>query len=89
MRIFKQLLVRLSDSLLANVHPVLKPKKGKKAQPALKLVSDNPHPVAAPDMPSNRTPSSVAGHAESIEEALQLRGVLVFVTSRPRSRILG
>lgn len=72
MRLLKQLFVRLSDSLLANVPPVLKPKSARRRHPSLKLVSDNPNPVTVPEMaPGGRTWSSPIGHGEAIEEALQ------------------
>ena len=83
MRILKQLLVRLSDSLLANVHPVLNPRSAKRHTPALKLVSHNPNPVASQPLPLGRASSTVVGHAESIEEAL-LRGESWFLSHQNR-----
>ncbi len=83
MRILKQLLVRLSDSLLANVHPVLKPRTAKRHAPALKLVSHNPSPANSPQVSSSRVSSAAVGHAESIEEAL-LRGESWFLSHQNR-----
>ena len=83
MRILKQLLVRLSDSLLANVPPVLKPRSSKRDTPSLKLVSDNPNLVSSQQPQVGRTASTLGGHAESIEEALQ-RGESWFLNHQNR-----
>ena len=82
MRIFKQLLVRLSDSFLANVPPGLKPRMATRPTPALKLVSGHSHPILHSSQ-SGRTPSPIAGHAEAIEEAL-LRGESWFLNHQNR-----
>ncbi len=82
MSIFKQLLVRLSDSLLANVPPALKSRTTKRPTPALKLVSGHAHvPIQSSQL--GRAPSSTAGHAEAIEEAL-LQGESWFLTHQNR-----
>ena len=72
MRLLKQLFVRLSDSFLANVSPVLNPRAAGRRGPALKLVSHNPNPVApAESVAGGRGWSSTVGHVEAIDEALQ------------------
>ncbi|WP_447970386.1 squalene--hopene cyclase [Nitrospira sp. M1] len=83
MRIFKQLLVRLSDSLLSNVHPALKSRATTRHTPDLKLVSHNPNPVPSAPSSSSRASSATLGHAESIEEAL-LRGESWFLSHQNR-----
>ena len=72
MRLLKQLFVRLSDSFLANVSPVLNPRAARRRGPSLKLVSHNPNPVPpAESVASGRAWSSTVGHVEAIDEALQ------------------
>ncbi|MGB0909025.1 MAG: squalene--hopene cyclase [Nitrospirales bacterium] len=82
MSIFKQLLVRLSDSLLANVPPSLKSRTAKRSTPALKLVSGN-SPVVNQLPSAGRASTALAGHAEAIEEAL-LRGESWFLNNQNR-----
>ena len=72
MKLLKQFFVRLSDSFLANVSPVLKTRSSKRRVPSLKLVSHNPNPVASIEPSAGgRGGSSTVGHVESIDEALQ------------------
>ena len=79
MKLLKNLLVRLSDSLFATVPSRLKARSSKRPVPPLKLVSHNPNPVISPDTTAWRPWPSTIGHAEAIEEALQ-RGELWFLS---------
>ena len=81
MRLFRQLLLRLSDGFLANVPPVLKPRSTRRRSPSLKLVSDNPNPTVSQETLPGRPWSSPVGHAEVIEESLQ-RGECWFLSQQ-------
>ena len=84
MKLLKQLLVRLSDTFLANVPPALKSGVARRRAPSLKLVSDNPHPVPLGEAAtSGRAWSSTVGHVEAIDEALQ-RGESWFLKQQNR-----
>lgn len=71
MDLFKNLLGRLSDSFFSSVPVGLKTRPRKRKNPALKLVSDNPHPESATESSVGRSVHSTVGHAEALEEALQ------------------
>jgi squalene-hopene/tetraprenyl-beta-curcumene cyclase len=69
MKLFKSLLTRLSDSLFASVPERLRVGQ-RNRQPALRLVSHNPHPTPAAD-PLRRPIGGSPGQSETIDEAVR------------------
>ena len=71
MNLIKNLITRLSSSLLASMPTRLKRAgSGRPASP-LRLVSDNPSPTVSPDSTARRASGTSVGQSEAIDEALR------------------
>ena len=70
MDLLKNILGRLSDSLLASVPLSLRSYPRMPLAPSLKLVSNNPVAEQATEATRGRSAHSAVGHAEAVEEAL-------------------
>ncbi|MEK7267871.1 MAG: prenyltransferase/squalene oxidase repeat-containing protein, partial [Nitrospirota bacterium] len=71
MKLLKNLITRLSDSLFASVPDRLKVGSRTRSTLALRLVSHNLHPVAPPEQTTRRAIGPSAGQSEAIDEAIR------------------
>ena len=71
MKLLRNLITRLSDSLFASVPDRLKVGSRTRFTPALRLVSHNLHPVAPPEQTTRRAIGPSAGQSEAIDEAIR------------------
>ena len=71
MTLLRNIITRLSDSLLASMPARLRMNGGTRPRYPLRLVLDNPAPTASPDTVVRRPAGTSHGQAEAIDEALR------------------